>query len=167
MSSPATPHLLPFFYLHKTTLPSAEGIQQGDPLGPLLFCLTIHPLIKCLKSEFRVVYLDDGTIGGAENDVLKDLQGIEHQVACLGLHLNHAKTELIAEDPAGSLLLQAAPNLCRVSPEDAFLLVSRARRSCAFLRFRGKGTSGDFLQVLVTHWNVIIPCDIITHKAGK
>ncbi len=24
------------------SISSAEGIQQGDPLGPLLFCLTIH-----------------------------------------------------------------------------------------------------------------------------
>ena len=47
-----------------TTLQSAEGVQQGDPLGPLLFCLTIHPLITPLKSEFKVFYLDDGTIRG-------------------------------------------------------------------------------------------------------
>ena len=43
---------------------SAEGVQQGDPLGPLLFCLTIHPLVSKLKSEFCVWYLDDGTVGG-------------------------------------------------------------------------------------------------------
>ena len=48
-------------FFHGTTLQSAEGVQQGDPLGPLLFCLTIHPLITSLKSEFRVFYLDDGT----------------------------------------------------------------------------------------------------------
>ena len=24
------------------TLQSGEGVQQGDPLGPLLFCLTLH-----------------------------------------------------------------------------------------------------------------------------
>ena len=33
------------------TLVSAEGIQQGDPLGPLLFCLTIHELCSKLRSE--------------------------------------------------------------------------------------------------------------------
>jgi len=27
------------------TLLSAEGVQQGDPLGPFLFCLTIQPLV--------------------------------------------------------------------------------------------------------------------------
>ena len=46
------------------SIQSAEGVQQGDPLGPLLFCLTIHPLISKLKSEFCVWYLDDGTVGG-------------------------------------------------------------------------------------------------------
>ena len=28
---------------------SVESVQQGDPLGPLLFCLTIHPLVSQLK----------------------------------------------------------------------------------------------------------------------
>ena len=35
-------------------LQSSEGVQQGDPLGPLLFCLVIQPLIEQLTSEFVV-----------------------------------------------------------------------------------------------------------------
>ena len=31
--------------LGETILFSAEGFQQGDPLGPFLFCLVIHPLV--------------------------------------------------------------------------------------------------------------------------
>ena len=37
---------------------SAEGIQQGDPLGPLLFSLTLHPILNSLSSKLRVGYLD-------------------------------------------------------------------------------------------------------------
>ena len=51
-------------------LSSAEGIQQRDPLGPMLFCLEIHGLVSSLSSELNVFYLDEGTIGG-------DLQGLE------------------------------------------------------------------------------------------
>ena len=28
------------------TIQSKEGVQQGDPLGPLLFCLTVHKLVS-------------------------------------------------------------------------------------------------------------------------
>ena len=42
---------------------SSEGVQQGDPLGPLLFCLSIHKMCVKLKSELAVFYLDDGTLG--------------------------------------------------------------------------------------------------------
>ena len=28
----------------ESTILSQEGIQQGDPLGPMLFCMTIHPI---------------------------------------------------------------------------------------------------------------------------
>ena len=36
-------------------LDSARGVQQGDPLGPALFALTIHP--KILKVKARVAEL--------------------------------------------------------------------------------------------------------------
>ena len=46
------------------TIESAEGIQQGDPLDPLLFCLTIHPLLSDIHSNFVSGYLDDIALGG-------------------------------------------------------------------------------------------------------
>ena len=43
---------------------SQEGVQQRDPLGPLLFCLSIHPMITSLSSELVIGYMDDITLGG-------------------------------------------------------------------------------------------------------
>ena len=38
---------------------SEEGAQQGDPLGPLYFCLVIQQLLESLQSELVLAYLDD------------------------------------------------------------------------------------------------------------
>ena len=43
---------------------SDEGAQQGDPLGPLLFCTAMLKLAKMLKTELNLWYMDDGTPGG-------------------------------------------------------------------------------------------------------
>ena len=80
------------------TLLSAEGVQQGGPLSPLLFCITIQPLIQRLHSDFSVFNLDNGTIGGSRDDVLADLQFMENEAATLGLKLNCSKTELVSSD---------------------------------------------------------------------
>ena len=50
-------------FFGESILQSAEGVQQGDPLGPLLFCLTIHDMLQQVNCEFGVFYLDDGTLG--------------------------------------------------------------------------------------------------------
>jgi hypothetical protein len=43
-----------------------SGVQQGDLLGPLLFCLALRPLLERLVTENAecslVAYLDDVTI---------------------------------------------------------------------------------------------------------
>ena len=40
-------------------LPSEEGAQQGDPLGPLYFCLVFKEPLDSLCSELVLGYLDD------------------------------------------------------------------------------------------------------------
>ena len=77
---------------------SAEGVQQGDPLGPLLFCLTIHELCSHLKSELCLFYLDDGTLGGCNDIIAQDLEVVKNEGAVLGLSLNQAKSEVICKD---------------------------------------------------------------------
>jgi len=53
-----------------------EGPQQGDPLGPLLFCNTIQPLLSSLNSELNLGYLDDMTAAGPADTVASDVANI-------------------------------------------------------------------------------------------
>jgi len=53
-SAYANPSVL---YYGQYIIMSQEGPQQGDPLGPLLFCNTIHPLLESLDSVLRLGYL--------------------------------------------------------------------------------------------------------------
>jgi hypothetical protein len=78
------------------TIYSQEGCQQGDPLGPLIFCLTIHPILQSLNSNFKIGYLDDITIAGPELVVANDVSFIKNNGAIIGLHLNTDKCELVS-----------------------------------------------------------------------
>jgi hypothetical protein len=62
-------HQPSLLFFGQSSIRSAEGVQQGDPLGPLLFCLSIHDVLVNLQSEFKVFYLDDRTLGGSPEDV--------------------------------------------------------------------------------------------------
>ena len=111
-------------YQHDIVIQSAEVVQQCDPLGPLLFCLVIHSLALKLRSELKVIYLDDGSLGGTEEDVINDIELIEQEASALGLYLNHSKSEMICAASAGTSLLSHVSDLCRVSLDKATLLGS-------------------------------------------
>jgi hypothetical protein len=118
-----TPHLFPailqaygspsllFFGDHQ--IDSEEGLQQGDPLAPALFCLAIDKLVKSLQSPLNAWFLDDGGLGGPGNLVHSDLQKVIAASEELGLILNGEKCEL-------RVIGNCAPNyiedICRLLP---------------------------------------------------
>lgn len=75
-------------------LHSSVGCQQGDPLGPAIFSLGIHPIIQNLTSKYNVWYLDDGTLGGEIHSVLNDFKTLIQEFKKIGLDLNYSKCEL-------------------------------------------------------------------------
>jgi hypothetical protein len=74
---------------------SQEGPQQGDPLGPLLFSITIQPLLESLLSELTLGYLDDLTVGDNQTKVAADVLRIKDIGDSIGLSLNISKCELV------------------------------------------------------------------------
>ena len=73
---------------------SQRGVQQGDPLGPPLFCLSINSIVSSLNSDINLWYLDDGTIAGDPTTVFNDYKKIISESSALGLSLNFKKCEL-------------------------------------------------------------------------
>jgi hypothetical protein len=77
---------------------SATGMQHGDPLGPLLFALMLHPLIHQIGDSCKLLlhawYLNDETLIGDSEKVAKALDIIRVSRPQLGLKLNIRKTEI-------------------------------------------------------------------------
>ncbi|MCI46854.1 hypothetical protein A2U01_0068095, partial [Trifolium medium] len=55
-------------YLGDEHIMSATRVQQGDPLGPLLFALVLHPRIHKIRDNCKLLlhawYLDNGAVVG-------------------------------------------------------------------------------------------------------
>ncbi|MEM7284532.1 MAG: reverse transcriptase domain-containing protein [Pseudomonadota bacterium] len=100
------PEIFPFVnqcYAGKTnllykssTVESAEGVQQGDPLGPMLFCLAIDSMVKACDTEINIWYLDDGTLGGPLDEVIKAFQKLVAHAKQINLEVNCSKCEFLA-----------------------------------------------------------------------
>ena len=81
-------------YFNSEVISSQRGAQQGDPTGPMIFCLTIHPTVLQLNSRLNLFYLDDGILGDEPTTVLQDLQKIVEDCKSIGLEINPNKCEL-------------------------------------------------------------------------
>ena len=108
---------------------SREGVQQGDPLGPLVFSLAVQSLIKKCKSQLNTWYLDDGTVGGSAEDVFHDLSKIKEAEDALGLKLNAGKCEYfeLPKSQEGS-----------ISNETKLTLSISRKKNCLFSCFLSK-----------------------------
>jgi len=96
---------------------ASSGVQQGDPLGPLLFSLVLMQFIDFVKLhdlvEFHLWYLDDGTFIGPRTSLLQLLNVFTSHGPQFGLHLNLSKCELFW--PSGDSFPEFPTNIKRMS----------------------------------------------------
>ena len=143
------------------TLESAEGVQQGDPLGPLLFCLCIHHMGSQLRSELSFFYLDDGTLGGSEEDLRHDVEVVERVGSSIGLMLNAGKTEIIGSPEMANGILSSLPGAKVIDPSRAPLLGSSIGDVTSITDLLSEKTAmlrrmGDRLQHLSSHDAILL-----------
>ena len=78
-------------------IPSQEGVHQGDPLGPTLFAMTIHPVIKSIQEKHRdltvLAYLDDIFVVGRAEQAVFLLSDLKSSLQQLGLQICDRKCE--------------------------------------------------------------------------
>ena len=110
-----------------STLQSAGGVQQGDPLGPLLFATALQPLATELRNsplDLATFYLDDGLLAGDVPDVANALRHVQQRCAELGLELNLQKCEVVGSQrvDAAQLTAHFPDSLLRTPAGDSRLL---------------------------------------------
>ena len=95
----------PLLHFGEHTILSRCGVQQGDPLGPLCFALSLHPIVERIKREvphllINAWYLNDETLCGSPDDLLRALKIVEEHGPARGLNLNRLKSLLYIPEEA-------------------------------------------------------------------
>ena len=108
-----TPTLLPWalscytqhssLFCQGHSLSSQQGVQQGDPLGPLFFALGWQPVVEAITTqcdlEWLSFYLDDGVFVGPLAELNKVMSIVSAMGADIEVEVNLAKCNLWG--PAG------------------------------------------------------------------
>ena len=91
----------PLFSRSDQAIPSTQGVQQGDPLGHVVFALATHPVIQEARQttvdsfpsilDFCSFYLDDGMCAGTAPAVNCFLAALVQGLSRIGLVVNLSK----------------------------------------------------------------------------
>ena len=76
------------------TILSETGVQQVDPLGPVLHVLAVDEIARNGISPINIWYLDDATIGGPVESVCEDLRRIIPMLTDIGLEVSPSKSKV-------------------------------------------------------------------------
>ena len=128
-------------------------------MGPLLFSLGI---MKLMKSRLSLWYLDDATLAGAPDVVLRDLDKIAEAADTLGLEMNPGKCELYftneaneEKDSVVGLFNQKAPGIKVKTKENLTLLGApihpEASKSVLQEKLEDLERMSERLEMLDTH----------------
>ena len=109
------------------------GVQQGDPLAPLLFSLGLHEAVEAcaeVRDILQQWFLDDGCLRGKFQSLAEALRVLVPALRTVGLEVNEKKCELysLEQPPAGAL-----PGIPFVADRDSwsYLGVPLAEQSSA------------------------------------
>ena len=125
---------------HGDVFTSEAGVQQGDPLGPLLFALALQPAMQAAKAgplnqspHLIFAYLDNVCLAGDYRAVAASFARLAAAARQVGLHINLAKSELIpCGGPDSAIDRGVFPPDIAINPTTCFTLLGAPIGGAAF-----------------------------------
>ncbi|CAN0515098.1 unnamed protein product, partial [Laminaria digitata] len=136
------------------TIACSSGVQQGDPMGPAMFCLAVRPGLKRFRQEFEgegvesFAYMDDVSLGlmGISTNTVRAFAFLRRELDDIGIVVTPAKT--VALPPKGHAPTAEKTSLLesvdvRVSDEGRVTVVSVPIGTEQYVRGRALEVIGD------------------------